>query len=181
MVWKIVVKTLESRLKKALKSGDQEAIKQCCSEIFVTYERLVFHIANQVLHNDEMARDALSETFLSFMSNLDTIELKSIKYYLVQASKQTSIRMLYKSGNKVEYDDDIASKGPNEPDVHAKLDAESALSCLDEEERKIVIMKIEYGYKFKEIGLELDISENAASSKYTRSIKKMKNHLEEKR
>ena len=115
------------------------------------------------------------------MSNLDTIELKSIKYYLVQASKQISIRMLYKSGNKVEYDDDIASKGPNEPDVHAKLDAESALSCLDEEERKIVIMKIEYGYKFKEIGLELDISENAASSKYTRSIKKMKNHLEEKR
>ncbi|MDY6094181.1 MAG: sigma-70 family RNA polymerase sigma factor [Candidatus Enteromonas sp.] len=177
-MWKNPVKTLESRLKQALKLGNSDAIKQCCSEAFEAYERLVFHVAYQVLRNEEMAKDALIEAFLSFMSNLNSLEFSSVKYYLVKASKQIAMRMLCKNGLQVEYDGDIATKGQSEVDICAKLDVESALACLDDEERKIVILKIEYGYKFKEIGEELGISENAASSKYTRSIKKMKRHLE---
>lgn len=175
------MKRLESRLKKALKLGDSEAIKQCCAEAFESYEKLVFYVAYQILQNEEMARDACSDAFLSLMSNLNSIELDSIKYYLVKASKQIAMRMRYKSNGQIEYNDAIATEGRAETSICTKLDAESALACLESEERKIVIMKIEYGYKFKEIGAELGISENAASSKYTRSIKKMKKYLEGER
>ena len=174
------MKTLEKRLQIALAKGDSSGVRACCSEAFEAYERLAFYVANQILGNDEMAKDAVSETFLSFMSNLDSMEIKSIKYYLVQSSKRIATRMLYKESRSAEYDEEVLAGPPQTENAYAKSDAEKALLILDEEEREIVLLKIEYGYKFKEIGEKLGITENAASSKYTRSIKKMRNCLEGK-
>lgn len=169
---------LEKRLSKALRKRNIEAIKECCSEAFHLYEKLLYYVANQVLKDTELSKDAVSEAFLSFMSHLDSIELKSIKYYLVQSTQRIAKRMLYEGNQTIEYDDDIQGRKGGEGS--AGLDAETALSALEEDEREIVIYKIEYGYKFKEIGEMLGISENAASSKYTRSLKKMKEKLEER-
>ena len=170
------MKTLEARLKLAVNNGNVESIKECCSEVFRLYSRLLFHAANEVLCDTELARDATSEAFVSFMSNLKDIEFVSVKYYLVQSVRRIAARMLFDASKKSDLDEGAEPSGDLPPKV--ELDAKLALSILNDQERRIVIFKIEYGYKFAEIAEMMGISEDAASSKFTRSIKKMREALE---
>ena len=171
--------SLEKKLQKALAKGDSEAIRECCGEVYLQYERLLFFIAMRILANPEEAKDATSEAFLSFMSNLDSIRIKSIKYYLVQSVDRIAKRRMYQSSNQDDFEESNCAE-QSVASMAIKMDASTALSVLDEEEKSIVIYKLEYGYRFKEIGKMLGMSENAASSKYTRSLRKMKRRLEDK-
>ena len=172
----VTMKTLEARLNLAVKNGDVESIKECCSEAFRLYSRLLFHAANEVLFDAESARDATSEAFVSFMSNLEGVKFVSVKYYLVQSVRRIAARMLLDASKKSDLDEGSEPSGDVMPKV--ELDAKKALSILNDEERRIVIFKIEYGYKFAEIAEMMGISEDAASSKFTRSIKKMREALD---
>ena len=50
---------------------------------------------------------------------------------------------------------------------------------LTEEEIELVVLRLLYGYRFREIAEEKGVSENVISSKYKRTIDKLKKHTKE--
>ncbi len=168
---------LEDKLAAAVSSHDYDSTMLCYEEAFHLYAPLLFFVAMQMLPCVADAEEAANETFASFIHQSSKVKIVSIKYYLVQTVKRIAIRMRDKSTSSVEYNDEIVSELSLRDCNAESIDIETALSSLSQEERAIVLYKDFYGYKFKEIGEKLGISENSASSKYTRSFSKMRTAL----
>ncbi len=66
-------------------------------------------------------------------------------------------------------------------DPEDKIVLEIALDILTEEERKIVLLYAVTGLKHKEIAESLELTLSTAPSKYHRALKKLRNHLTERR
>ncbi|NLC44209.1 MAG: RNA polymerase sigma factor [Clostridiales bacterium] len=66
-------------------------------------------------------------------------------------------------------------------DPEDKIVLEAALDILTEEERNIVLLYAVTGLKHKEIAESLELTLSTALSKYHRALKKLRNHLTERR
>lgn len=169
-----MVHKLEDRLMTAVSNHDYDLTMLCYEEAFHLYAPLLFFVAMQTLPCVADAEEVVNEAFASFIHQSSKVKITSIKYYLVQTVKRIAVRMMDKSTSTVEYNDEIISEFSLRDCNAESIDIETALSSLNQEERAIVLYKDFYGYKFKEIGEKLGISENSASSKYTRSFSKMR-------
>ena len=163
---------LEDRLIAAISNGDRDSITLCHEEAFRLYAPLLLFIAMQTLPCAIDAEEAVNEAFASLMRRSSKAKISSIKYYLVQTVKRIAVRMIDKSTSGAEYNDEMITEFSQKDRNAEFIDIETALSSLNQEERTVVLYKEFYGYKFKEIGEKLGISESAASSKYTRSLSK---------
>jgi RNA polymerase sigma factor (sigma-70 family) len=83
----------ERSFNKALLEGDVEEIKRLSSCLYEAYSRLAYQVAFSILGNEEEAKDAVSEAFVSFLSHLNDIgKIKNIKYYLLSSIRYISYR-----------------------------------------------------------------------------------------
>ena len=65
--------------------------------IYVKYHRLIYHVAYQILHNNEDAEDAVQETFMRVVENFSKISepiCPKTKNFLVIICKNVSLSML---------------------------------------------------------------------------------------
>ena len=161
---------------KDLCSPHRETVEQTFNLIYDEYAYLVFFVALEILQNSEDAKDVTNETFRKLYEKRSTLKSnKNLKYYLVTIAKNLAINEHKKADRYVHYNDDQYS-GIEEKvdDFNDYLDKFSAF--LNKDEVALVVYRFLYEYSFKEIAALQKTTINSVSSKYKRTLHKIRKH-----
>ena len=158
-----------------LTSINRKRMEKAFSEIYAEYSYLVFYVSLKIVRSNDIAKDITEDTFIKFyQSRYEIKNLNSVKTFLSTTAKNLSLNRLKEEERFVNYDDDIQGKEEKRDDFQEYLTQFS--SFLDESEIDLVVYHLLYGYSFKEIAILLETSINSITSKYKRTIDKVKKH-----
>lgn len=159
---------------KDLKSSSKQVMERAFNDIYQEYKLLVYFVSFDILKNQEDAKDITNETFMQFFINKNKIrKYKKIKYYLLTTCKNLSINLLKKNNKYEQLDNEIACfDQKNEFNTYIDKFKE----YLNEEELELIIYKFLYDFTFKDIANEQGVSIDSISSKYKRTLDKVKKH-----
>lgn len=159
---------------KDLKSSSKQVMERAFNDIYQEYKLLVYFVSFDILKNQEDAKDITNETFMQFFINKNKIRnYKKIKYYLLTICKNLSINLLKKNNKYEQLDNEIACfDQKNEFNTYIDKFKE----YLNEEELELIIYKFLYDFTFKDIANEQGVSIDSISSKYKRTLDKVKKH-----
>jgi len=146
------------------------------NSIYDKYSFLVFYVAFEIVRHKEDAEDITDETFLRMYENRKSLKKsKNLKYYLVTIAKNLAINLQKSKSRYVAYDDTIDS-GQKETHDDFDLYIMTFKEFLDEEEISLVVYKFLYEYTFKEIAAIKKVTINSVSSKYKRTLDKIRKY-----
>lgn len=150
------------------------------------YSGMLYRHIYRMVGNAEDAQDLLQEVLLLIYRKLHTYKGDaSLKNWLYRIASNRTIDFLRRKARRPETDipEDLASSA-DPLSFTRRLQTRSrlaeALATLSEEYRQIVIMKEIDGFTFREIATILDIPENTAKTRLYASLRKLKEHLEQK-
>lgn len=139
-------------------------------KIYLTYQGLMFHVANNILHNENDAEDAVHQAFLKIAENIakvdDTDEAK-LKRFVVIVTENSAIDLMRKIQRHatIPLDECLG--------IAATYDGENrvakCIAKLPDRYSQVLFLKIDYGYSAKEIGKILGITEANAAKRFTRA------------
>lgn len=160
---------------KDLKSSSKQVMERAFNDIYQEYKLLVYFVSFDILKNQEDAKDITNETFMQFFINKNKIRnYKKIKYYLLTTCKNLSINLLKKNNKYEQLDNEIACfDQKNEFNTYI---IDKFKEYLNEEELELIIYKFLYDFTFKDIANEQGVSIDSISSKYKRTLDKVKKH-----
>lgn len=148
-------------------------------QIYDRYHRLMFYIADSILHNKQDAEDVVQEAFLSIAQNISKIsepESMRTKSFVATITANRAIN-LYNRRNRAKMVN-IDGCSADEPGVSVQPPEENELACcilrLPIKYRNMIILKYSQGYSTRECAEILGISPSAAS----RLDQRAKNKLE---
>ena len=126
-------------------------------ELVHTYKNLMFYVANQILHNDHDAEDAVQQAFFAILKNFDKIsEIKcpQTRGFIVTVVERKAID-LYRTKNRsavVSFDEEFINvPSCTEETVSARTDLARALAMLPTRYRELLLLKYDSGYSEREI------------------------------
>ena len=166
---------VSSKLINDLKSTSKEVMEVAFNQIYNTYSYLIFYISLQIVKDNEIAKDITNETFYKMFINKDKIDNnKNLKYYLTTICKNLSINYLNSKKNEKEYLEGIIVNDNRVDHFDEYID--KFKDFLNQEELDLIIYHLLYDYSFKEIALMKNVTTSVVSSKYRRTIIKVRNH-----
>ncbi len=152
--------------------------------LYEKYRKLMFYIANQILKDDYLSEDAVEQTFVKIIENLDNIsdvDCHKTKSYIVIMVRNCSINLYRqrKSHPTVSLDEDleIADDQPFEIDEMDVLT--KAVVKLPVIYRDIYTLKYVQELSNEEIAKILDISESTVRKRLERAKEKIQQFLNE--
>ncbi len=168
---------LDEKLILRMAGGDGAAFR----EFYTQTASIVFGFALSILRNRQDAEDVMHDAFLRIYQSASGYRPmgKPMGWTL------TIVRNLcynrFRAGRINEDIADYADLLPaKDDDVTQRLVLQEALSILDFEERQIVILHALTGLKHREIAEILEMPVGTVTSKYKRSLKKMRDSMERK-
>lgn len=166
---------------------DKEEDKIKFEDIFNSYKKMMYYVANSILKDEHYSHDAVQNSFLKIIKHIDKIEdvkCNKTKGFIVTIVKNSSIdiyRKLQMEKNKVQkleneiqgfeqevYDADIL---PNEVEV--------AILKLPEIYKQVFFLKYSHGFHDDKIADILDISPPTVRTRLKRGKDKLKIILNE--
>ncbi len=159
-----------------MNSQDSQKIKQ----LYCLYEQAMYRVALAVLKNVEEAEDAVSESFIVIIKNLDKLdfpESETTKHYVLKTIKNKSIDSYRKRKRHIEREmpieeNIVGDSGSCIEDSVINREIISSLNISDEEKELIYLR----GYdelSWREISDKLNISEVTARKRFERIRKKI--------
>ena len=151
--------------------GDSEAL----TVIYDKLARRIFMLCLSILGNKQDAEDAMQQTFLKLMSSSNGYKRgTNSKAYILKTAQNISLNLLEKRKRESQL---ISPEDENIPffDEENFRDLES-LALLSEEERQIVVLKIECSMTHKQIASIVGLSTAACEKKYRRGLKKLESY-----
>ncbi len=148
------------------------------TSLFNLYERKMYVIAYGILNNKQDAEDAVSESFIKLINNLDKIsdiESPKCKGFITIVVKNTAIDVYNKRKKHIHSDIDEAydlSGGDVEEDFLRDFDYESirrAVGLLKEEYRQALTLKYFYEMKIEDIAKIIGITYDGARKRISRA------------
>lgn len=166
----------EALMIKRLKNHDEEAFDYC----YETYKNLVYFQIIKIVKNKELTEELVQDTFLKMYLNIDKFDGKFFKAWLLKIANNVAISELRKKKETIEYNDNIISEEVISSFVHN--DTLSDLKAiLSPDEFIIVIYRIIYDLKTKEVAETLNLPMGTVSWKYNEAIKKAKKYFREEK
>ena len=168
---------------------NEDAFKELYNENF----DFLFHYANRILKNKQLAEDVVVDFFVNLWEKRDIIKFeKNYKSYFLRSVHNKCLDQLKQKANKLEYRIESFSQ-PDHLILTSKfyensdtLEAEeinrminAAIDTLPDACRKIFIMSRFQDLKHKEIATELNISVNTVEMQISRALKKLRVQLKE--
>ncbi len=162
---------------------ETEKLKQ----LYEIYEQLMFRIAYAVLHNNELAEDAVSDSFIRIIERLNRIGVvksDKTKNYIVRVIKSTSINIYRKNRSffvrEIPIDDETMQIPDSSPGVERiVINAESSreldnmLERISVTDRNIVLLRCREELSLKEVAKNLSLTETAARKRFERIRKRL--------
>ena len=166
----------EALMIKRLKNHDEEAFDYC----YETYKNLVYFQIIKIVKNKELTEELVQDTFLKMYLNIDKFDGKFFKAWLLKIANNVAISELRKKKETIEYNDNIISEEVISSFVHN--DTLSDLKAiLSPDEFIIVIYRIIYDLKTKEVAETLNLPMGTVSWKYNEAMKKAKKYFREEK
>lgn len=169
---------LESKLKHALKLGAKELLEEVYEDIYNEYYKLIYFIVIQILQDSYLAEEAVNDVFLKAFNNIDKFqEDTSLKSWIVKIAKNHAINIYNKNKREqVIVDDDYIMTICNEEqsDFHELI--KDFRQYLTVEETNIVLMRIYYQMRLREIADFYNSNTNDIYTIYKRALKILKQH-----
>ena len=166
----------------SLKKGDERAYKQLYN---LHYNNLVVYCHN-LTKDQNRAKDIVQQTFVKIWIKKDSLYIKSsIKSYLYRAVYNTFLKeyqkikmeekalMEIKNGALLS----LIHEDENIQEERMKL-LELAIADLPRKNKEVFLLSKKFGYQYKEIAAELDISEKAVEKHISRAKKSIKEWFE---
>lgn len=165
--------SVEKKLENALLSNNPDKIDLVFEEIYYLYGKLVGFVISKYVFVKEDIEELINDVFISFYNNLNTIEFKSIKYYLVTSAKNKAIDFLRKKKEEVLLDDDYIFSVSDNKSLYYQI-VDDLKRCLKENEIEIILLHVIYNFSFKEISNIQNKPLTTISTIYSNAIKKYK-------
>ena len=164
-------------IKAALLTNDSIIIEDLFNDIYNEYYKLLFYVSVKMTKNPDDTEELVNEAFMKAFKNLDKFDFNNsesnFKAWLVRIVKNETINFLNKK-NKEPYeylDEDLKATNSN----FDKFIFEFTY-LLTEEELDILIFRIEYNMKLKDIAQIIDKDINYIYNVYKRALKILKKH-----
>lgn len=149
------------------------------------YKTLIWE-AYHILHCYHLAEDAVEETFIRALRNLDKIsekDLKNTKYYLLVTVRNVSYTLRDKNKKviPVDFEEEEPSQYSFDPTWETFSSREMVqeikdiLRKLKDDDKRLLIYKIDYQWSYEEIANAMDISVKNVSVRLTRIRRKIMN------
>lgn len=143
--------------------------------LYLATKRGVFSFAYSYLHRTEDAEDVMQTVYLKVKLHIGQYTAGTNgRAWLLQITKNTALDLLRQRGRTQSLDGfDVAVEDGNDS-VTAVMER-----VLSAEEQQIVILHVLWGYRHREIAQMLSCPTGTVTSKYKRSIAKLKTALRE--
>lgn len=153
-----------------LKNRDEVTFEQ----IYYEYEKLVYYICYSITGNKQASEDLTQDTFVKLLTSLDNYQEKGkFKQYLMQIARNLSINYVTRTKEKLPVlDDEIVSSAKQSSNTQKMIIQIN--DALDFDEADIVILKIVYNFKFKEIAEYKNLTIGSVQSTYYQALEKLR-------
>lgn len=155
---------------------DGQEDKDKFEQIYKTYYKLLFYVANKILKDTHLSEDAVHNTFLKLLENLDKIDqvdCHKTRSLLVVITRNHSINLYnrQKSHPIVPLDENFYGSSEVAVASEASDELTDAILKLPDAYRNTLTLKYVQGYSNKEITIMLDISEANVRKRLERAKK----------
>jgi RNA polymerase sigma-70 factor (ECF subfamily) len=161
-----------------LKRGSTQAL----CRIYNRYETDLLTLATSLLGRTGQAEDVLQDVFVKFIESIDTFELTgSLKGYLAKCVANRARD--YRRKDRGRTGERIADYGQAPSPVETAIVEEQkqrlivALAELPYEQREAVLLHLQGGLKFREIGNVQEVAAKTAESRYRYGIERLRSTL----
>lgn len=155
------------------------------AQLFHTYRNLMFHVANQVLHNEHDAEDAVQQAFFAIFSHLDKIseiQCPQTRSFVVTIVERKAIDLYRAKNRKAELPFEEAyiraHHGPEAEAVSHRSDLAKAMAMLPAKYRELLLLKYDNGYSEEEIAAMCSMTRANVKKTIQRAKKKLESILE---
>ena len=165
-----------------IRQGDSSALDPLYEET----AKPLYSLCYTYMHNHHDSEDALSETYLTVVRNIDKYRGENGFNWLYTIAKNICLNMLRKNSRivSVDYDDEetVNTLGLGEEDAPHVYDESGIIALsekvLSENEFRIVMLHAVNDVKFKDIAKIVGGLESTVRWQYNNAIKKVKNAYE---
>ena len=168
---------------------DSERERTKFEQVYLTYRQVMFYTANSILHDPQLAEDAVHQAFLRIldhMQNIGEVECPQTKSFVVIIVRNISIN-LYNSRKKkavVSFDElenwtaDTAAVPVDEVESReGYMHLMDLIDRLPEGYRSVLMLKYDNGFSTGEIASMLNLSEENVKKRLQRAKKKLEQEL----
>ena len=153
--------------------------------LYAKYKSLLYYKAWEILHDQMLAEDALSETMIRVYKNMEKIgdpDSPQSAAFLTTITRNVSLTILKRQTTRNIYvdaeepDEEMADAYDLEDSVFDKISEERLcliIGQLDEESRNIFVLKYAYDLSHREIAAQMGINENNVTVRIHRTRKKL--------
>lgn len=162
------------KLLRKIAAGDNAAFE----ELYAKTSRGVFAFLHTYLQNYADTEDAMQTVYLKIKTGIASYQAGTNgRAWILQIAKNHALNELKKRKPTTPLDDvELVAKEETLAENGVMEAMERALSA---EERRIVTLHVLWGYKHREIGKILGLPTGTVTSKYKRSIEKLRKALKE--
>ena len=149
--------------------------------IYKKYKNLLFYKAWDILHDNMLAEDAVSDAYMRIYRNLEKVDdpdsPRSAAFF-VTIVRNVALTMLKKTKMETadEMDEERADTFDLEESVLARISSEEIyviVGKLDEQSRNVFLLKYAYDMSHRDIAEQLGITENNVTVKLHRAKNKL--------
>ncbi len=164
------------RLLREVRKGDNDAF----AELYLGTRRGVYAFLYSYLRHTEDTEDAMQTVYLKIKQNITSYDVsRPALPWILQIAKNYALNLLKVRG-RVEYglDDGELERRMSDEELVQPMSDGSVMDAmhrvLSPSEERIVILYVIFGYKHREIAEEMGLPIGTVTSKYKRSLEKMR-------
>ena len=154
-----------------LKSGDKDAFEEIYHEISST----AYTVAYRITGDRHLSEDIIQEFFVKLYKKPPETPLEKPRAYLLRMVHNLTIDKLEKQHISIDDCENMLSDKADTSDQ--RIDLERAFEKLTKEERQLVVLHLNGGFKFREIAEILKIPTGTALWRYRKAVSKLRNIL----
>lgn len=150
-------------------------------QLYEKYKGLMFYVANQVLHNESDAEDAVHEAFVSLLKNLQKIsdvERPETRSYVIVTAERKAIDVLRVRQRAPVLELNEAVRGLELP-LPGDSGLADAMAKLPARYREVLLLRYDSGFSTREIAQILDLKREAAQKLLWRAKGALQKQLEQ--
>lgn len=158
---------------------EDDRSKERFSEIYHEYKNLMFYAADQILHNEQDAEDAVHEAFLVVIDRLDTLwEGKGpyIKAFVLAIVENKAIDLWRRRrhlSSQVIYEEQVTPAPQG-----SEIGLAEAIARLPAEYRSVILLRYDMGFSTREIAKMLGKKEGTVTRTITRAKDRLARELD---
>lgn len=175
------MEVIDKKIVILAQAGDLEAFEQILS----FYEKAIYNYCLKILKNPQNAKDATQETFIKVYTHRKNINPeKNIKTWIFTIATNAVYDFLRgkKRKNEISLDENLETIDSFESysqEEGVVSDVEKAISQINQEYKKALLLFYQQGFEYKEIAEILEIPINTVKTHISRGKEQLKEFLQE--